>query len=256
MATNWRKWGGLIVFGLALLFLGIFVRDRLGIDLEPQSIREWILDTGPVAPVLCVGLVALRSLIGLPSQLVLIVAGLSFGVFWGTVYGAVGLEISGLITFQLARIAGRDAVHRKIPERMRPIIARAGERPGAFFIAVATAYPIGVLTAYHGLAGVTSMKVAVFSLALALGAVVRAGTYAYFGNSLLAGDLEMMFIATGIILGLMALPLFFPSGRAFFRRVFLGKAKTESEGAGAGPRSGDLSPRSPAAEEDSAQSPL
>jgi len=222
MATNWRKWGGLIVFGLSLLFLGIFVRDQLGIDLEPQSIRQWILDTGPVAPILCIAIVALRSFIGLPSQLVLIVAGLSFGVFWGTIYGAIGLEISGLITFQLARVAGRDAVHRKIPERLRPVIARAGERPGAFFIAVATAYPIGVLTAYHGLAGVTSMKLGVFAFALALGSGVRAATYAYFGNSLMAGDLMLVFIATAIILGLLALPLLFPSGRAFFRRVFLG----------------------------------
>ncbi|MCS5637196.1 MAG: VTT domain-containing protein [Myxococcota bacterium] len=250
MATNWRKWGGLIAFGLGLLFLGIFVRDRLGIDLEPQSIRAWILDTGPVAPILCVGIVALRSFIGLPSQLVLIVAGLSFGVFWGTVYGTIGLELSGLITFQLARIAGRDAVHRKIPERMRPLIARAGERPGALFIAVATAYPIGVLTAYHGLAGVTSMKLRVFAFALALGAVVRAATYAYFGNSLVAGDLELMFIATAIILGLLALPLLFPSGRAFFRRVFLGKELTGSQGGAADPRPGGLSPRSTAAEED------
>ena len=240
-------WGGVVVFGLGLLFLGIFVRDRLGIDLEPQSIRQWILDTGPVAPILCVGIVALRSFIGLPSQLVLIVAGLSFGVFWGTVYGAIGLEISGLITFQLARIAGRDAVHRKIPERLRPLIARAGERPGAFFIAVATAYPIGVLTAYHGLAGVTSMKLGVFASALALGSVVRAATYAYFGNSLMAGDLMLIFVATAIILGLLALPLLFPSGRAFFRRVFLGKEQ-------AGPD--EFNSPSTAAEEDSARSPL
>jgi len=248
MATNWRKWGGVVVFGLGLLFLGIFVRDRLGIDLEPQSIRQWILDSGPVAPILCVGIVALRSFIGLPSQLVLIVAGLSFGVFWGTVYGAIGLEISGLITFQLARIAGRDAVHRKIPKRVRPLIARAGERPGALFIAVATAY--------HGLAGVTSMKLGVFASALALGSVVRAATYAYFGNSLLAGDLMLVFIATAIILGLLALPLLFPSGRAFFRRVFLGREQAGSPDEAAKSGSDEFNPPLTADEEDSAPNPL
>lgn len=223
MKTSHRKWIGLTGVGLGLLALGIFVRGRLGIDLDPQSIRAWVLDAGPIAPLLCIAMVAMRSLIGLPSQLVLIVCGLSFGSVWGTVYGALGLEISGIVTFQLARAAGRDAVHRKIPDRLRPLVARAGERPGALFIAVGTAYPIGVLTAYHGLAGVTAMGSAVFAASLAVGAIVRAGTYAYFGNSLLAGDFQMILAATGLILALLALPLLFPSGRAFFKRVILGE---------------------------------
>lgn len=235
MNKTGRKWMGFVILGLSLLALGIFVRDRLGIDLDPESIRQWVLSAGPVAPVLCVAMVAGRSVIGLPSQLVLIVAGLSFGIFWGTVYGALGLEISGLITFQLARVAGRESVHRKIPERLRPIIARAGERPGAVFIAVGTGYPIGVLTAYHALAGVTPMKFRVFAFALALGATARAATYAYFGNSLMAGELKLVVIATGVILGLLALPLAFPAGRAFFKRVLLGQSETAPETAEATP---------------------
>ena len=222
MSSKARRWIGLTAVGLGLLFLGIFVRDRLGIDLDPESIRTWVLDAGPVAPLLCVAMVALRSVIGLPSQVVLIVSGLAFGVFWGTVYGALGLEISGLVTFQLARMAGRDAVHRKIPERLRPVVARAGERPGALFIAVGTGYPIGVLTAYHALAGVTAMGFGVFASSLAVGAVVRAGTYAYFGNSLMAGDFERLLLATGLILALLALPLLFPRGRALLLRVVMG----------------------------------
>ena len=227
MSSKAKRWIGLTAIGLGLLFLGIFVRDRLGIDLDPESIRTWVLDAGPVAPLLCVAMVALRSVIGLPSQVVLIVSGLAFGVFWGTVYGALGLEISGLVTFQLARIAGRDAVHQKIPKRLRPVVARAGERPGAVFIAVGTGYPIGVLTAYHALAGVTAMGFGVFASSLAVGSVVRAGTYAYFGNSLLAGDLDRLLLATGFILVLLALPLLFPSGRALLLRVVMGEDSPE-----------------------------
>ena len=96
-------------------------------------------------------------------------------------------------------------------------------RPGALFITLATGYPVGVLTAYHALAGVTPMKFGVFTLALALGAIPRAATYAYFGNSLLAGELKLILTATAIILALLASPLLFPSGRAFLERVVLGK---------------------------------
>ena len=248
-----RRWVGFILLGVGLVALGYVVRQRLGIpDLDPESIRAWVLEAGPIAPVLCVALVAGRSFVGLPSQLVLTVAGLCFGTAWGTVYGAIGLELSGLVTFQLARMAGRDAVHRSIPERLRPLVARAGERPGALFIAIGTGYPIGVLTAYHGLAGVTAMKFGVFALALGAGAIPRAATYAYFGNSLIAGDFELILVATAIILGLLALPLLFPSGRAFLARVVLGKAEQVSDGA-----DGDEAPalKPIARAEDSGQNP-
>ncbi|MDE0886476.1 MAG: VTT domain-containing protein [Myxococcota bacterium] len=234
-----RKWLGFTGLAIGLVALGIFVRGRLGIGLDPESIREWVLAMGPIAPVICVALVAGRSFVGLPSQVVLVVAGLCFGFAWGTLYGALGLEISGLITFQLSRMAGRDAVHRAIPDRIRPLIQRAGERPGALFVTLATGYPIGVLTAYHALAGVTPMKLGVFTLALGLGAIPRAATYAYFGNSLMAGELKLVLIATGVILALLALPLLFPSGRRFLKRVVLGKGAADEDSA-------DLNPPAPA----------
>jgi hypothetical protein len=54
---------------------------------------------------------------------------------------------------------------------------------------------------------------------------VRAATYAYFGNSLMAGELQLILIATAIILALLALPLFFSGGRAYLRRVVMGDAE-------------------------------
>jgi hypothetical protein len=47
----------------------------------------------------------------------------------------------------------------------------------------------------------------------------------------MAGDFELILVATAIILGLLALPLLFPSGRAFLARVVLGKAEQVSDGA-------------------------
>jgi hypothetical protein len=79
------------------------------------------------------------------------------------------------------------------------------------------------------------MKFRVFAFALALGATARAATYAYFGNSLMAGELKLVVVATGVILGLLALPLAFPAGRAFFKRVLLGQPETAPETAEATP---------------------
>jgi uncharacterized membrane protein YdjX (TVP38/TMEM64 family) len=241
MSRKTSRWLTLIGVAAALLAIGLAARFWLGIEMTPQSLRSWVLDAGPVAPVVCVLMVALRSLIGIPSQLVLVVAGLSFGAAAGTLYGTLGLELSGLATFQLARLAGRDAVHKRIPERLRPIVQRAGDRPGALFIAVGTAYPIGVLTAYHALAGVTHMRLGVFAVALALGSTVRAGTYAFFGQSLVAGGIRPILEATVLISLLMILPLLFSSSRAWVLRVILGREDSVSSTA----RAADSTPNPP-----------
>lgn len=221
MSPHPRKWIMLLVVGLGALGFTIWARRSLGIDYEPDHLRKLVLGLGPIAPIGLISLISLRALIGLPSQLVLIVAGLCFGVAMGTLYGALGLTLSGLATFLLARYAGRDAIESRIPDRVRPFVEQAGERPGAIFVAIGTGYPIGFITAYHALAGITPMRLATFMIALIAGSVVRAATFTYFGSSLVAGGLRPILEATLLIGVVLALPLLFSRTRSWLLSVVL-----------------------------------
>jgi uncharacterized membrane protein YdjX (TVP38/TMEM64 family) len=223
MSPRTRKRLTLLIGVAFLVGAAIWVRRTLGLDFDPQSLRELVLGVGPTAPVVLVGLVTFRSLLGIPSQLVLVVAGLCFGTALGALYGTIGLTLSGLGAFLVARHAGRDAIESRIPDRLRPFIEQASERPGAVFIAMGTGYPVGFITAYHALAGVTAMRVGIFALALAIGSAARAATYTYFGSSLVAGGMRPILEATALIGVVLVLPLLFSRSREWLFKVVLAR---------------------------------
>jgi uncharacterized membrane protein YdjX (TVP38/TMEM64 family) len=168
----------LIILGVTGAFFGFawLARGALGIEWSAESVRE-----GPIFFVLLTGF---RSFLLVPSQIMLVAAGLCFGAGMGTVYGALGLMVSGCVAFGLARWVGREAVLANVPENMRWAFSAAGSGAGATVVLVGTAYPVGPITAFHAGAGLTAMAIPIFLLALASGSVVRAAVYAYFGSAL------------------------------------------------------------------------
>ncbi len=254
MANRMRKpliLGGTLVVTTGFAF---WARRSLGIEFDPRSLRDYVLDLGPIAPVVMVLLVALRSVIGIPSQLVLIASGLCFGIVRGTLYGTLGLVTSGLLTFLLARYAGSEYVERQVPARLRPMLDQAGDRLGAIFVAFATGYPIGIITAYHAIAGITAMRLGVFLVAVTLGSIVRAGTYAVFGNSMLEEGYAPLLQATALLGAAFGLPLLIPRVREIVLRVLMphhpAAADTENDAT-----EGSDAISSPAHARDSTQNP-
>ena len=213
-----RKVG--VLLGLSVVSAGIVaLRGQLGIAFDPEALRDFVNGLGFWAPLGLVAVVTFRLPLGLPSQVVLLAGGLCFGTLAGTVYGALGLTLSAIILFAIARLVGRDVIERRIPERMRPLLEAANSNIGAAFLAVGTGYPFGPISAYHTAAGVTGISLLKFVLAVGCGAPVRAGTYTYFGSSLMSGDAGRILTASGI-LGLSALvPLLFPKPRRWVRQL-------------------------------------
>lgn len=197
----------------------MWARRSLGIELDPQSIRAFVQELGPIGPLVMVLLVTFRSLLGIPSQLILIAAGLCFGIAAGTLYGTIGLTLSALGTFGIARYAGRESVESHVPPRIKRALDQAGDRLGAVVVGLATGYPIGFITAYHAVAGITSMSAIMFAVAVTCGGMVRAATYTYFGNALIEGGMRAVLEATVVLTLLFTLPLLVPSVRRWVKRV-------------------------------------
>jgi uncharacterized membrane protein YdjX (TVP38/TMEM64 family) len=197
-------------------------RRSFGIELDPHALRRFVEGLGAIAPLVFVGMGTFRSLLGVPSQLVLIVGGLVFGTALGTLYGGLGLSLSAVLIFLLSRWTGREAVERRVPRNLRPLFDGASGRMGATFIFVGTSYPVGFLTAYDALAGVTGMKLSSFALAVTLGSFVRAAIYSYFGSSLVEGDLTPLVTATALIALVAILPLAFRPSRRWLAQILGG----------------------------------
>jgi uncharacterized membrane protein YdjX (TVP38/TMEM64 family) len=205
---------------VALIAVFVALRRALGLELEPDSIRESVDRLGVWGPLAYVAIVALRIPLGVPSGLALIGGGLVFGSLEGTLYGAAGLLISAIAVFFGSRYVGREVIESRVPVRLRYLLDVAGSRVGALFIALGTAYPLSPITSFPLIAGVTTMAVPVFAFASGTGSLGRAAIYTYFGSRLIDADPLQLLGAAALFLAAIVLPLALPAPRAWLFQAF------------------------------------
>lgn len=209
--------GLLVLAGLVLV--SWLARDQLGLSGGPSSVRDLVARAGIWGPLVFVVLAGFRHLLLIPSQVFLLAAGVLFGLAWGTIYGAAGMLISALLYFGFARWLGRDAILTRARPRLRAVLSVLGERPGAFFVAALTAYPIGVTPAYWTGAGLTDMAWTSFAFWMSFGVLVRSAIYVTIGSALFTAEPALIAAALGALVLMIALPLAFPGVRSWFRRL-------------------------------------
>ena len=204
----------------AIVGIGAWTRNHLGIALDAESVRDFAQSLGTAGPILFVFVVAGRAFLALPSQIVLIAAGLCFGTVVGTIVGGAGLMLSGLVLFLVARYAGREFVEKRISARSRRLLDFATYRSGAISFAVACGYPIMPLTPIQTAAGLTPMPIANFITAAFAGGSIRASIFAYFGDTLTDLSWMSLIFVGGLFAIAIAIPFAFPAGRAWLRLAF------------------------------------
>ncbi len=215
---------------VSALVVGLFaLRRELGFEFSAESLRQAVADLGVWGPLFYVGLVAFRVPLGLPSQVMLLGGGLVFGAVAGTLYGALGLVFSAVVLFIGSRWAGRATLEARLPERLRPLLAVAGSRAGVAFIAVGTGFPLGPVTMYHLMAGVTGMSLGAFSAAALAGSLVRSGTYTYFGSTLASGELDRVLLGILLLGVAFVVPLLFPGPRSWLLQAIGRRAVPPSD---------------------------
>ncbi len=206
----------LLAVVIAVLAAGYALRRQLGIGIDPESIRDWVVSLGWMGPAIYLAVVAFRSVLFLPSWVLLVGGGLCFGVVIGTLLGGLGVALSALMQFAVARGIGREWVSHHVSRRLSHF-ERRFEGVEALVVAGVTAHPMGPMSVFHLGAGLTSISVLAFLLAVTIGAPIRAFALAFLGESLLEIGSPRFFAATGVLLACVVLPFAHPAVR---RRVF------------------------------------
>jgi uncharacterized membrane protein YdjX (TVP38/TMEM64 family) len=208
----------LVVLVAALFLAGQGVRSGLGIELEPESIQGAVAALGWKGPALFVGLVTFRQFLLLPSAIVLPAGGVVFGAAVGTVLGALGILLSALFKYSVARALGRDWLRARFGSAVDGF-ERHAEAAGPLVVGLVTAHPIGPMSPVFWGAGFAAVPIGGFLLAVALAAPLRAFAYAFFGASLLDWGTPRFWAATALLVGVAVLPMAHAGVRARLLRL-------------------------------------
>ena len=214
---------GLVLLVAALFVGGNLLRGQLDIEVDVgsmqgiraslQSLRAWVESLGWSGPALFVGLVTFRVFLFLPSAVVLSVGGLAFGAVLGTLLGTVGIALSAVMKFSIARGAGRDAVMRLFGDRFVEFEERV-ERAGVWLVGLITAHPAAPMSSVHWAAGLSSMSFAAFTVAVLVSGPLRAAMYSVLGSSIVELDGRVTLALAAAFLLVALIPLAFPRVRA------------------------------------------
>ena len=209
---------GVLALVAGLLVLGAVLRNALGLEFDPEGLRQRVEELGAFGPVLFVALLSLRFVFLIPSAVMLTVGGACFGVVLGTLYGAIGLTLMGLFQFALVQLAGAEALRARVPERLQGALRMARSGLGAGTLALVAAYPVGPLTPVQLAAALAGMPFVVYLASVTAGSTLRAGLFAWFGSALLEG--EGVLVAGALLGGVLLVPLLHPRARRFVLSSF------------------------------------
>ncbi len=222
--------GPAVKFGvLMLLIVGGFLAARytpLAEYLKVERIEGYLDHVRGLwwAPAALVGTIVVLGSAGLPATPFIVAGAAIFGPVWGTFWNWVGIFLSSLAGFLLARLLGREFVERiggsKI-QRAEKLLHRRGFMPliAIRFLPV----PFALVNAAAAVVGVKLPK---FLLASAIGLLPPIAILTYFSSALLqaaTGDRAAILRQALAVSLTAAFLVFFPIGlrRRLRRRRFL-----------------------------------
>jgi uncharacterized membrane protein YdjX (TVP38/TMEM64 family) len=163
-----------IAFAVAILvacgIVAYFWSDLTAVD--EKSIETLISGSGPIGPVLMIGLMTLAIVVSpIPSGPIALAAGAVFGTLLGAVYVIIGAVLGAVIAFGTARWFGHAAIRASDNGVLRFIAAPRSQAALMAVVFASRLVPFVSFDAVSYAAGVTNLTFPRFVVATVLGVV-------------------------------------------------------------------------------------
>jgi len=166
--SRWRFIAHLLALGLAFLVATVLVQRHFAFLTDTQALREFIRGYGLLAPVVLVVLQAVQVVVApIPGQVLAVVAGYLFGVWWGTLYNMIGITIGSTIAFWISRRYGRAYVENIVQEEALARFDAVSDDygpPALFFLFVVPGLPDDVICFAGGLTDIPLWQLVVLAV--------------------------------------------------------------------------------------------
>jgi uncharacterized membrane protein YdjX (TVP38/TMEM64 family) len=149
---------------------------------DPRAIVGAAHAAGPWALPLLLAAWVVGTPLLVPGTVLCAAAGLLFGPL-GVAVSLLGSPLGALLAFGLGRMLGRHHLERRLPARLRPVVARL-ERSGARGVAVVRMAPGMPVCAFNYACGATRVRPRHFAVGSAVGAAPRVVLYGVLGGTI------------------------------------------------------------------------
>ncbi|QJD87084.1 TVP38/TMEM64 family protein [Cohnella herbarum] len=197
------KIGAAVVVVAVLLWI-----DFKYLNVNPASIRTWVLSFGWLAPVLYVAMYIARPFILFPASVLSMAGGLAFGTWFGMLYTLIGAVTGAVLSFLLARKIGGGFFRGKEDPRLVKI-EQAMERRGFMMVLLFRIAPFVPFDLVSYAAGVARVPLRAFLPATIIGTLPGTFAYNFLGASLTKGSWRDFGIAACVFAVALAVPFLF-----------------------------------------------
>jgi uncharacterized membrane protein YdjX (TVP38/TMEM64 family) len=187
----------------ALLFLlcGLGAAAAIAADGDLLRFADRSNVSGPVAPLIATGAVALLLAAMIPRSVVAAGAGLLFGTWHGAGYVMAGAMLAAVLTFAVGRALGRDFVDTR---RRAAVVNRWLDQHGLMGVFVLRLLPIAPFGLVSYAFGATRIRLRTFALATLMGIAPSTLVFATLGANALSPREPAFIVATSAALVLGA----------------------------------------------------
>jgi uncharacterized membrane protein YdjX (TVP38/TMEM64 family) len=177
---------------LVAAYLALSWSGALEAFTDGDVLREGLVRLGWLGPAAVIALMTSAIVFSpIPSAPIAMAAGAAFGHTWGAIYVGLGAEAGALLAFAIARVLGREAMHRWLGERVS--VAWLGSQTALMTIVFATRLmPFLSFDLISYAAGLTPITWWRFALATILGIAPASFLLAHFGEAFASADARRM----------------------------------------------------------------
>ncbi len=175
----------LVGISLYLLYHIYFVDKTFLFRLVVEWFVNPIYELGWIGIFLFILVMALQGLlVPIPSGIVLLSAGMIWGVLLGGIIGVIGSMAAGLLCYYISKKGGRPLAEKFVGESALNMADEIIQKYGMGAIIIARMLPFVAFDPVSYAAGLVKMDVKKYSLGTLIGSIPRAFFYAWLGASL------------------------------------------------------------------------
>lgn len=158
--------------GLLLLVLlaGIWqwtpLRDQFDIVTMAAYLEEFA--KGPTAPFITIAAFIIGGILVMPVMVLIAVAVLAFGPWWGFLYALIGMTLSALVTFGIGRLLGRTLMDHLSGSRVYRV-SRALAAKGILAVVTLRILPVAPFSIVNAVAGASHIRTKDFVVGTVIG---------------------------------------------------------------------------------------